>query len=178
MTGMEMREYEDTGGVLPKVRACALCKNRTAYSPQLIFYSILLLTSLHCLAFHPRLYQVCGYTRHDTLYEEARPEDIQNRGKTGPKGVDIGTFLTSINESNETVSVKFPGSGSQLPTQTHAAGLGKTGPRFVEQNSTIGERNRERERGGRQTDTSMSDWLKKSTHTPGIGKYYLFFQCR
>ena len=26
MTGMEMREYEDTGGVLPKVRACALCR--------------------------------------------------------------------------------------------------------------------------------------------------------
>lgn len=36
------------------------------------------------------LLQVCGYTRHDTLYTEARPEDVQNR--TGQKGRGVGTL--------------------------------------------------------------------------------------
>ena len=53
-------------------------------------------------------YKVCGYTRHDTLYEEARPEDIQNRGKSGQKGVHIGTFLNSINEDKRPLVSEYP----------------------------------------------------------------------
>ena len=94
-------------------------------------------------------YQVCGYTRHDTLYEEARPEDIQNRGNLGQKGVDIGTFLNSINEDKRHVVSKLPdGWGSQQPIKCRE--ISKINSRSVDLNPTTGEKDNQRR--VRQTD--------------------------
>ena len=88
-------------------------------------------------------YKVCGYTRHDTLYEEARPEDIQNRGKSGQKGVHIGTFLTSINEDKRPLVSKMPdGWGSHQPSL--GRGISKIEPRSVDLNPSTGERDNQR----------------------------------
>jgi hypothetical protein len=106
MTGTQLRSFEDTGGNLPKVlvtsdlslaltRSCVHLARfsslnnlgSTASSinaslhPHRPYLSSLYLTSRVCPHLRP---QVCGYTRHDTLYAEARPEDVQNR--TGQKG--------------------------------------------------------------------------------------------
>ena len=106
------------------------------------------------------------------MYEEARPEDIQNRGKSGQKGVHIGTFLTSINEDKTPLVSKMPdGWGSHQPSL--GRGISKIDPRSVDLNPTTGERDNQRR--VRQTDTSVSDWLLNSTTTPGKCKLFFFF---
>ena len=136
---------------------------------KLIFTFYFIFNNIHILALS---YKVCGYTRHDTLYEEARPEDIQNRGKLGQKGVHIGTFLSSINEDKTPLVSKMPdGWGSQQPSLDR--GISKIDPRSVDLNPTTGERDNQRR--VRQTDTSVSDWLLNSTTTPGKCKLFFFF---
>ena len=89
----------------------------------------------------------------------------------GQKGVDIGTFLTSINEDKRHVVSKLPdGWGLQQPIKCRE--ISRIESRSVDLNPTTGEMDNYRR--VRQTDTSVADWLQKSSTTPAKCKLSSF----